>query len=262
VSKDNKRPTIGTVEQDLNQYSCPDCNSPFFKRGSRDGLQYVECAKCKRFDIIGPKLFRVATPKLTVAGWIMSNKPVMTETDVIMELANYGDHIRRYELMLPNVFTQHDNECDLFCVRKSGLCDEFEVKTSRADFLNDKKKFVMFRRATQEEYRELFTSFKERHQMPNYKPKHQALIDGDMCVNYFWYVVQEGVATIEDMPDFAGLITVCPGRSLRVIKAPKKLHKEKMSLEERYKIARKSTYRFWKLKNEQILLREAGANGE
>ena len=174
----------------------------------------------------------------------------MKEQDIIMQLANYGDHIRRYELMLPNVFTQHDNEADLFCVRKSGLCDEFEVKTSRSDFLADKNKFVMWRKVESGEYGRW--SWDDRANHPAYKPKHQALIDGDMSTNYFWFAVAEGVATAEDVPEFAGLIILSEGRLPRIVKAPRKLHKAKMSVEDRYKIARKSTYRFWKLKNEAV----------
>ena len=174
----------------------------------------------------------------------------MTENDVIMQLANHGDHIRRYEIMLPNVYIQHDSEADLFCIRKSGLCDEFEVKTSRSDFLADKNKFVQYRAQTPEEWG-LF-DWNNRASAPNYKQKHQALIDGDLCVNYFWYVVEEGVATIEDIPDLAGFIVVHPDKMMRIEKLPVRLHGDKMSMEDRYKIARKSTYRFWKLKNDLL----------
>jgi hypothetical protein len=175
----------------------------------------------------------------------------MTESDIIMALANYGDHIRRYELMLPNVFIQHDSEADLFCIRKSGLCDEFEVKTSRSDFLADKKKFIHYRGPSKEEQiNYMQTRWEDRAQQPWYKPKHQALIDGNMCVNYFWYAVAEGVASVDDIPEFAGLITLAEGKRLRIIKSPSRLHRYKMSIEDRYKIARKSTYRFWKLKNQ------------
>lgn len=176
----------------------------------------------------------------------------MNERDVIMALANNGDHIRRYELMLPNVFIQHDSEADLFCVRKSGLCDEFEVKISRSDFLADKKKFVNYREPTYQEigdYRHI--KWADRKQQPWYKSKHDALVDGDMCVNYFWYAVPDGLITADEIPDFAGLITIREDGRLRVKKSPKKLHINKMSVDDRYKIARKSTYRYWKLMNEK-----------
>ncbi len=172
----------------------------------------------------------------------------MNEKDLILALANYGDHIRRYEIILPNVYIQHDSEADLFCVRKSGLCDEFEIKISRSDFKADKKKFIQFRPLELNEYKNF--KWDDRKNAPNYKPKLQALIDGDLPVNYFWYAVAEGVADISDVPEFAGLIVVLNDGRVRIKKHPNKLHTKKMSIEDRYKIARKSTYRFWKLKNE------------
>jgi hypothetical protein len=174
----------------------------------------------------------------------------MVEQDVIMALANHCDHIQRYELMLPNVFIQHDNESDLFGIRRSGLCDEFEVKVSRADFLADKKKTVRTRRATREEWLEF--GWDDHRNKPGCKSKYDALVDGDMCINYFWYAVPEVIVTVDDVPDFAGLIVVRDDGRIRVKKSPKKLHKNKMSVEDRYKIARKSAYRFWKLKNQAL----------
>ena len=58
----------------------------------------------------------------------------MTEQDVILWLVESNDHQRRYELMVPNVFILPDSEADLFAIRRSGFCDEFEVKISRPDF--------------------------------------------------------------------------------------------------------------------------------
>lgn len=172
----------------------------------------------------------------------------MREQDVILTLANHGDHIRRYEIMLPNVFVQHDSEADLFCVRKSGLCDEFEVKTSRPDFLNDKNKFVQYRAQTPDEWGKF--DWHNRAAAPNYKTKYEALVDGDMDINYFWFAVLEGVADVEEAPDFAGFIVIDKDGFMRIKRQPKRLHSVKMSLESRYKLARKATYRFWKLKNE------------
>lgn len=179
-----------------------------------------------------------------------SIKKVATEQDVIMSLAGYGDHIRRYELMLPNVFITHDNESDLFGVRRSGLCDEFEVKISRSDFLADKKKFVRHRELEAKESGAF--CWEDRANHPSYKQKHDALRNGDMCINYFWYAVLDGVATVDDIPDFAGLIIILDNGRLQIKKAPKKLHSRKVTIEERYKIARKSTYRFWDIKKKMM----------
>lgn len=172
----------------------------------------------------------------------------MKEQDLIMALANHGDHLRRYELMMPNVFIQHDSEADLFCIRKSGLCDEFEIKVTRSDFLADKRKFVQYREPGPGEWKGF--KWENRQNAPYYKSKYQALVDGDMCINYFWYAVAEGVADIDDMPPSVGLIIINKKGRLQIKRSPKKLHKNKMSIEDRYKIAKKSTSRFWKLKNQ------------
>lgn len=170
----------------------------------------------------------------------------MTEQDIILKLANYPPHLQRYELMIPNVYVTDDNESDFFAIRKSGLCDEFEIKVSRSDFLVDKKKTIRHRSMTLEESR-LFRWNDPKS--PNRKPKYQALCDGDLPANYFWYVLTEGIVESKDIPPFAGVIMVEPSGRLRVDRNPKKLHKEKPSYEQRYKIARKTNYRYWDLKN-------------
>lgn len=176
----------------------------------------------------------------------------MNEGKVIDMLATYPMHTQRYELIIPNCFIQADSEADLFCIRKSGLCDEFEVKTSRSDFLNDKKKFVRFRDMTRDEYKEF--TWDARSKSPNYKLKSEALLNGDLCINYFWYVVLDGVATIDDMPEYAGLIIIYKDKRYpKVIKEPKKLHSKKLTDEQKYQFARKSNYRYWTLRIKSTL---------
>ncbi len=166
----------------------------------------------------------------------------MTEQDVILRLVESNDHQRRYELMVPNVFILPDSEADLFAIRRSGFCDEFEVKISRPDFLNDRKKRVRIEsegRVSEGGYPAYENVF-----------KHQALLEGNLPVNYFWYAVREGVAEFDEVPEFAGLIIVGNDRQLYVVQYPRRLHHRKMSIEARYKVARKSAYKFWKLKSD------------
>ncbi len=171
----------------------------------------------------------------------------MKESDIINKLATYPYRIQRYELMIPNVYIANDSEADFFAIRKSGLSDEFEIKVSRSDFLADKKKMVRFRDLRVDEYRGL--NFRDQTTHPNKKPKYQALIDGDLPVNYFWYVVTEGVADVSEIPDFAGLIVVPDNGRMVIKRRAVKLRKDKMSYEDRYKIARKSNYRYWRLRD-------------
>jgi DNA-directed RNA polymerase subunit RPC12/RpoP len=58
----------GTCRQDLNNYRCPDCNSPFFIRGRDSYLDYVQCAKsdCLRLDLL-PDLLVIQLAKDAMA---------------------------------------------------------------------------------------------------------------------------------------------------------------------------------------------------
>lgn len=148
-----------------------------------------------------------------------------------------------YEVAIPNCFTQHDNEADLFFIRKSGFCDEIEIKVSRSDFLADKKKRVYYRNLDYSE----FNWSKNGHEFcPSTKPKYEALQDG-LMVNYFWFAIKEGVADVDEIPKFAGLIVVKPDGELNVIKQPKRLHRNKLDFEQRYKFSRLLDYRYWRL---------------
>lgn len=179
----------------------------------------------------------------------------MTEKDVIQLLAKHSDHQKRYEVMVPNCYTSYDNEADFFGIRRSGFCDEFEIKVSRSDFLADAKKRVAYRECEKDEW-----GWKQQglEFAPYTKWKRDALRAGELEANYFWYVVVEGICKLEEVPDFAGLIEVPAPDScrswLRVLKHPARLHKEKLSYEKRYRYARKGCFRFW-----NVYLSEAAA---
>lgn len=143
-----------------------------------------------------------------------------------------------FDVAVPNCFTQHDNEADLFFIRKSGFCDEVEIKVNRADLLQDKKKMV--------QYRQFVYPDDCDKGNPHRKIKHEALLSGEMDCNYFWYAIKDGIGGVDDIPDFAGLIVVKQNGRIVVSKRPTKLHKNKMNFEGRYKIARKASYRFWR----------------
>lgn len=166
-----------------------------------------------------------------------------------------------YDIAVPNCYTSHDNEADLFFIRKSGICDEVEVKVSRSDLLADSKKIVSYRdcvytNTQSNEFTEdrlwIDSNFnipsKDRKKLvaPWQKLKCEALLDGDMPANYFWYAIKEGIGGVEDIPDFAGLIIVASDGEVKIWRRPKKLHRNKMSSEDKYLIARKASYRYWK----------------
>lgn len=148
-----------------------------------------------------------------------------------------------YDIGVPNCYTSHDNEADLFFIRKSSLCDEIEIKVSRSDLLADKNKRVHFRQAAEHEW---YWKQNGLEFAPYTKQKYDALRDGDMMANYFWYAIKEGIGGVDDIPSFAGLISVCEKGDIRILKAPDRLHKNKLSDAEKYQIARKCGYRFWR----------------
>lgn len=168
----------------------------------------------------------------------------MSEQEIIKHLARNWDHRQRYEVMIPNCYITADNEADFFGIRKSGFCDEFEIKITRSDFKADAKKRVWYRQGTHEDF-----NWKEKGlDFPPYtKPKHEALVEGLLPPNYFWYVMPRDLCSVEEIPEHAGLIYVNDDRrsNLSVIKAPKRLHKNKLSIEDRYRHARKAQYRYW-----------------
>lgn len=141
--------------------------------------------------------------------------------------------------MIPCCFTSFDNEADLFCIRKSGLYDEVEIKTSRADFKNDAKKKVKIKKSEQ-------TSANGKYTYPLFEnyDKLDATAKGFMA-NYFWYAVPKEMIDINEVPEWAGLLYVSENGRIDVIREPKRLHKIKMTFEERFKQTRKLGYRFW-----------------
>jgi len=174
----------------------------------------------------------------------------VTESDINLILARNHLFFQRYEMMLPNVFTSHDNEVDFLGIRKSGFCDEFEIKLSRSDFMADKKKFVMWREPSQEEYRLSFGGWDDRQNLDWYKPKHEALEQGLMMVNYFTFAVPAGLVSVNEVPEFAGLIEVMEDRRLKWLKEPVRLHRNKLTDSQKYQLARKGAYRYWNIRKQ------------
>lgn len=180
----------------------------------------------------------------------------LTERGVQDILGQFDDHLKRYDVMVPRCMTQIDSEADLLGIRKSGFCDEFEIKLSKTDFLKDRKKTVKYRasKITMGEDKVWFLSKPtERAGLaPFEKFKLDALVDGDMVANYFWYVVKENIVEYSDVPDFAGLIEVNRYGLLKVVRSPKKLHGRKLNYEQRFRYSSLLNERFWKYRSNAV----------
>lgn len=163
----------------------------------------------------------------------MATNDRLTEKSVQRILAADRDLVKRHDVMIPNCFTSYDNEADMFCIRKSGLCDEIEIKVSRADFRIDEKKIVQIAESVSLSGRTKWSRI----------PKREALQAGNMS-NYFWYCMPEGIVDPSEVPEWAGLLHIVNGR-VKTIRSAKRLHGDKMSFEDRFKAARKLGYRYW-----------------
>jgi hypothetical protein len=110
-------------------------------------------------------------------------------------------------------------ECDVISISKSNYIYEYEIKVSRSDFKADfnkeKHKLMLERKCTKTKM------IKENNQ----KVKDTLYL----TCNYFNFVVPAGLVTIEEVPDYAGLIYIDEDFNFKIIKKAPLLHKEKAS---------------------------------
>ena len=100
-------------------------------------------------------------------------------------------------------------ECDVISVSKSDYIYEYEIKISRQDF---KKDFI--KEKHNHILNEKFTYMRTGEQLFR------------VC-NYFNYVVPKDLISLDEVPDYAGLIYINEDFSFDVVKKPKLLHKTK-----------------------------------
>ena len=105
------------------------------------------------------------------------------------------------------------SECDIISVSKSDYIYEYEIKISRADY---KKDFI-----------------KEKHSQM-IRENHTKIVKGEMMYlspNYFNFITPRGLISLEEVPEYAGLIYINDDFTFEVIKKPLLLHKTKASPE-------------------------------
>lgn len=100
-------------------------------------------------------------------------------------------------------------ECDVLSISKADYIYEYEIKISRADF---KKDFI-----------------KEKH-THIINEKYTRTRKGELVYllpNYFNFVTPKDLISIDEVPDYAGLIYMNEDSSFTIVKKPKLLHKTK-----------------------------------
>lgn len=135
-------------------------------------------------------------------------------------------HTNQSSKLFPNTYLGNW-EADVFEVTKSGYLYKYEVKITRADFKKDAEK--------------------ERKYCSGLSiNKFEQLREGKR-VNYFYYLVPEGLITVDELPEFAGLIyinTKYRHPSFKTVKVAPKLSTDKITDQRMMKLYESSYYRF------------------
>ena len=142
----------------------------------------------------------------------------------------FSPNSKKYEIT--NLYV-YGWESDYLAITKSMIAHEVEIKISRSDFKNDTKNKI---------------------------DKHLLLEGGERLgkftenlPNYFYYAVPDGLISVDEVPDYAGLIYVTPW-DCRVVKEAKKLTNKKFDPVE-MNLTDKFYYNMysWKAKYEALL---------
>lgn len=141
------------------------------------------------------------------------------------------------DVMLPRYTPFNWWECDMWRLTKNGYVDEYEIKTSVSDFKADAKKTADRRERFDRETKQWITV--------SARNKHNLLATTIEGPNRFWFVIDERIHNLVEIPDYAGLIVARKhGHYLHVEKAAPVRHRIKWS-GDRMDVLKTFYYRFW-----------------
>lgn len=108
-------------------------------------------------------------------------------------------------------------ECDVISISKSDYIYEYEIKISKSDFKADFKK---------EKHKLMLEGVGTKERI--IKENNQMVEDvWYLTPNYFNFVVPENLISIQDVPEYAGLIYMNENLQFEIIKKPPLIHKTK-----------------------------------
>lgn len=151
---------------------------------------------------------------------------VITEKMITDAICNDSLKRRRNNWVMPNVLFDRF-ECDVLEVSKAGYTTEYEVKISRGDYLRDCKKTYFYK------------DFYRTINIKKYDFKDR--------VSYLNFVVPLNLISVDEVPDFAGLIYYQNDGLLQVVKKPKKIRETPLTQDEWVLLRKKLYFRFHKL---------------
>jgi len=123
-------------------------------------------------------------------------------------------------------------EMDILKVTGSDYMYEYEIKSSKADFLSEKKNFNR-KKAKQKYYK--------------HKMMHESFVDKDIknkrrktsyIPNKFYFICPEGLIKPKEIRKYQGLIYMDDMYNFKIIKEAKFLHKNKISLKALYRVVK------------------------
>lgn len=176
---------------------------------------------------------------------ILTDVPVNPSEAKICERLNrkYSGNCK-YKLANAFIF-KRDWESDFFIQKQNGYSYEFEVKISRSDFFNDKKKVEKHLILETGKYLKKGTlsnwnrdESKWDHQDESTEENHE------FRPNKFFYVVPENMIKAEEVPNYAGLMYVPnePHKDIVTVKEAPFIHKNKLEFE---KVLCSKFYHYW-----------------
>ena len=149
-------------------------------------------------------------------------EPIVWTEKLVLEKVR--DFISQPKYVMNNLYVFHHGwESDYCAITKSDYIYEIEVKISRADFKNDKKK-VRKHQVLEGTY------------VPQVrKDKFENIVSSEKVYkpHYFYYAVPKNLISVDEVPEYAGLIYVNEyGFPYEVVKKAPQLHKEKYTPQE------------------------------
>jgi len=162
----------------------------------------------------------------------MTKPKVHTEASICSTLNNKYNGNSRYKLSNAFVFKQNW-ESDFFVLKENGYSYEFEVKISRSDFLNDKKKVDKHLILETGKYISIGSkgTFNTQTKIWDYK-EVKTEVAHEYRPNKFYYVVPAGMISIDEIPAYAGLMYIDDYSQITTVKEAPFIHKLKLDYEQ------------------------------
>ena len=182
----------------------------------------------------------------------------MTEKDIQKALWEYWDG-HKYKFLNAYFFKHGWGESDFVTFLQTGNCYEVEVKVSRGDFRADFKKrkhkfmpkllentnnFCTFSQYYHKRLKSrsdaIYDEMVVQNKNGTFKEKRSSYLEYHLDMDFhspnkFFFAVPEGLVSVDEVPDYAGLIYIFARNynKVQIIKQPKFLHKNKIDVRQK-----------------------------